>query len=60
MYVMVETMRIDDDNDSEELKNARDLFRMELSKRNISIQHIFLVHPFRSLQLMFLFLQHTQ
>ena len=32
MYVMVETMRIDDDNDSEELKKARDLFRMELSE----------------------------
>ena len=25
-------MRIDDDNDSEELKKARDLFRMELSE----------------------------
>ena len=41
MYVMVETMRIDDDNDSEELKNARDLFRMELSKWATSTQHIF-------------------
>ncbi len=32
MYVMVETMRIEDDSDSEELKKARELFRMELSE----------------------------
>ena len=38
---MVETMRIDDDNDSEELKKARDLFRMELSKCAASIYHTF-------------------
>ncbi len=32
MYVMVETMRIEDDSDSDELKKARELFRAELSE----------------------------
>ena len=59
MYVMVETMRIDDDNDSEELKKARDLFRMELSKWAISMHLTFCNSSYSFIQLI-LFLQHTQ